>query len=61
MKVTWEVEDGYVGPSAPQNTEVPDEELAECQTNEEREELIRDYVEEDFQEKISWCILSKED
>lgn len=30
MRVTWEVDDGYVGGKRPQHTEIPDDELAEC-------------------------------
>jgi len=52
--VTWEVDDGYVGKSRPQHTEVPDDELAECETDEEREDLINDYIQSDFEQRISW-------
>ena len=54
MRVTWEVDDGYVGKSRPQHTEVPDDELAGCETDEERETLIDDYIQEDFDNRISW-------
>ena len=54
MIVTWEVDDGYVGKSRPQHTEVPDNELAECETDEEREDLINDYIQSDFEQRISW-------
>ena len=37
MEVTWEICDGYVGGSRPQTTEVPDDELSECETEDERE------------------------
>lgn len=57
MKVRWEVEDGYVGKSRPQTTEVPDEELAECDIEEEREQLIESYIQEDFEQRISWAIV----
>lgn len=57
MKVRWEVEDGYVGKSRPQVTTVPDEELAECDTEEEREQLIASYIQEDFEQRISWAIV----
>lgn len=59
MKVRWEVEDGYVGGARPQYTEVPDEELNECVTGDEREELIQDYVSEDFARNITWVIKSQ--
>jgi hypothetical protein len=60
MKVRWEVSDGYVGKSRPQYTEIPDDELAECETEFERQQLIDDYVESDFQSKIAWSIVGYE-
>ena len=38
MKITWEVDDGYAGGSRPHNTEIDNDELDECETDEEREE-----------------------
>lgn len=55
MRVTWEVEDGYCGKSRPQHTDIDDDELAECETDEDREQLIADYVQEDFEQNITWC------
>ena len=54
MKIRWEVDDGYVGKSRPQYTEIDDEELAECSDDEERQQLIDEYVQQDFENKISW-------
>jgi hypothetical protein len=60
MKVTWEVEDGYCGKHRPQYIEVPDDELEECETEEDREDLINSYVQDAFDQTISWCITDKE-
>lgn len=60
MKVTWKVEDGYIGPSAPHEVEIDDDELAECETDEERETLIEECIQEDFNSKISWSETSRE-
>ena len=57
-RITWEVEDGYVGKSRPHFTEVDDDELAECETEDERNDLINDYVQEDFDNHISFSITS---
>lgn len=54
MEIRWEVADGYVGKSRPQTTEIPDEELEACETEEERQQLIYDYVQDDFEQKITW-------
>ena len=55
MRVTWEVEDGYCGKSRPQHTDIPDDELEECETDAEREILIEEYIQADFDSKISWA------
>lgn len=54
MRVTWEVDDGYAGKSRPQHTEVPDEEL-EHLTEEEQLRLIEEYIQEDFDNRMSPC------
>lgn len=54
MKVTWEVNDGYVGKSRPQTTEVNDGELTSCETFEEAMNLIEEAVQYDFEQRISW-------
>lgn len=58
MKVYWEVEDGYgyVGSSRPQSLHIDDDELNECESEEDRLALIHEYVQEDFENKISWYI-----
>lgn len=61
MKVIWEVNDGYVGGSRPHETIVPDDELEECETEEEREDLIYDYIHNDFRDYISWSEVSREE
>ena len=57
VRVTWEVEDGCVGKSRPQHTEVPEDDLEDCETDEERERRIEEYVEEDFKQRISFSIV----
>ena len=54
MIIYWEVDDGYIGRSRPQTTVIPDEELEEFETDEERERYITDCIEEDFRNNISW-------
>lgn len=60
MLITWEVDDGYVGKSRPHHTEVSDEDLAECETEEEREELITESIQADFDSEISWGETNRE-
>lgn len=54
MKITWQVDDGYIN-NGPHQTYIDDEVLSVCcDTHEEREELIREIIQEDFDQKISW-------
>jgi len=59
MEVTWEIEDGYCGGSRPQTTEVPDDELDECETESDCQTLIDEYVQADFENTVSWCITAQ--
>jgi len=61
MKVTWEIDDGYCGGSRPHVVYVDDDELNECETEEEREELISSYIQESFNENITWSEIDRED
>ena len=61
MKAIWQVEDGYVGKSRPQETIIPDSELAECNNEEERQKWIYDYIQEDFENRISWTLIRTEE
>lgn len=40
MKITWQVDDGYAGGSRPKVTIIDDDELAEYETEEEKEQFI---------------------
>ena len=66
INVTWEVDDGYAGGSAPHNLEVntndfvnDDDEWNEL-TEEQKENYIADAVQDDFDNSINWYITSKE-
>lgn len=54
MEITWQVEDGYAGKSRPQHTKIDDQEIEECETKEEFENLITDSIQEDFELKITY-------
>lgn len=53
MKIRWEVEDGYCGKSRPHYTEIPDEDL-EGLEGEELEQFIWDWIQEEFDNEISF-------
>lgn len=61
MRITWEIEDGYIGKSRPHFTEVDDEDLDECETEDEREELISEIVHQDFLLSVTWSETSREE
>jgi len=60
MRITWQVDDGYVG-GRPQHTEIDDEELEECETEDEKRALIEDIIQEEFYQKISFYITHIDD
>ena len=60
MRITWEVEDGYCGKSRPQFTNIDDADLAACETDEERERLIEDCIEQDYRNNISWIEIRRD-
>ena len=57
--VTWQVDDGYAGGSRPQHTEIPDEDLDDCESEEEKQKIIDEYVQSDF-EQMGWYIVNVE-
>lgn len=57
MKVTWQIEDGYAGGRRPHTVEIPDEEYNECVTDYDRDLLIEEYVQEAFEQKVTWRIV----
>jgi hypothetical protein len=61
MDITWEVSDGYVGPSGPQHLNIDTEELLKCETKEEMVEYIREAIQEDFDQRVSWELVSDVD
>ena len=55
-EINWQIDDGYVGKCRPQKTKIDDNELLECESKEEVIELIYDFVQEDFNNKICYSI-----
>jgi len=60
MKITWEVEDGYVGGARPHHSEIPDEDF-EGMTEEEKEKYIQEWIQDDFSNSIFWSITKIEE
>lgn len=55
MEITWQVDDGYAGGFRPHMTTVNDDDLAKCETVEERESLISDSIQNAFSQVITWA------
>ena len=53
MKVQWIIDDGYIN-NAIHSLEIDDEELNECETEEEKEDLINKAIEDEFLNIVSW-------
>jgi len=60
MKVIWVVVDGYCG-NTEQEIEIPDEEFEGCDSTEEIESIVDDFVRNEFEQNVSyeWRIESK--
>lgn len=52
MKIAYQVSDGYVG-HGPLHCTVDDSEIQACESLEEAQELVEDYIDEDFRDKVS--------
>lgn len=48
VKVTWEINDGYAGKSRPQYTYIDREDWDACEGEKERQDLIDDCVQNDY-------------
>jgi hypothetical protein len=53
MKLTWYLDDGYVGTRS-FTTTIDDAEIEECESEEEYNELIETYVQASFNERVSF-------
>lgn len=56
MEIMWEVSDGYVGGSRPQYTEIDDGDILECDSVDEAMDMVQEYLQEDFEQNISWSM-----
>lgn len=59
MIVHWQISDGYMGGSRPQRTRINDEDL-EGLSEAEKEALIYEIVQEDFNQKVTFTITRKD-
>lgn len=54
LRIRWQVEDGYVSGDRPQSTVVHLKDLMDdCQTEDDVREAVNEYVQEDFEQKVS--------
>lgn len=60
MRVTWETEDGYMGGSRPQHTEVDDGDIESCDTLDEAMQMVSDAIQDDFEQKVTWYMNNRE-
>jgi len=58
MKVKWYIDDSCCNNKVLHTTDVPDDELEQCNSQEDREILIDKYVSEDFYSEAAYCIES---
>ena len=58
VEVLWDIDDGYAGPSRPQYAYITKDELAECESADDVERLIEDYVTAAFDDRITYGVRS---
>jgi len=56
--VRWQVDSGYVGNPRTHTTRIYRQDYDNCETDQEREQLIADSIQDDFLQKISWVRVS---
>lgn len=54
MDITWYVEDGYLSKSRPHHINIDEDDIADCETQSQFEELINDAIEQDFEMNVSF-------
>lgn len=59
LVITWKVDDGYVN-NGPHQTRIEDYELEECEDEDDRERLIEEAVQADFENQVSWFIVNRD-
>jgi hypothetical protein len=60
-EVRYEVEDGYVGSSRPQSFTIKDDWIEDYMNDDDLEFELSEMIQEDFQQRISWTYLNKEE
>lgn len=53
VELTWEVDDGYAGPSAPQHTSLYLSEIESCETLDEAVSVAEQSIRDDFPNHVS--------
>lgn len=53
IEFKWQASDGYIGGHRPQLCRIDLDELAECETEKEVEDLVEVAVRDDFEQKVS--------
>ena len=54
FEITYQVDDGYAGGSRPQYTTILADDLEDDMTDDDLEKLWEQYIQEAFEQKISW-------
>ena len=60
MEVRWQAEDGYCGGSRPQYVTIYESDIEDDMTDDDLERLLDDVVQDDFNQKVSYCIKNRE-
>jgi hypothetical protein len=54
LYVGWDVSDGYISGRRTHTTKIPLSEINDCDTVADIQDLITDYIQGDFEQKVTW-------
>jgi len=60
LKAYWSVYDGGFGNKKVFCVDIEDDELRECETEEEKEELVNLRIQDSFKQEIDWVLVKTE-
>ena len=55
ITVTWYADDGYITGDRPKRTIIDPDDFEDCDTEDDVNEMLSQQIQEDFEQKVSWC------
>jgi hypothetical protein len=61
VTVRWQVDDGYVGGTRPQRTQVDTEDFQHCKTEEDVRNVLDEIIEEEMRTRIGFSVSNEDE